>query len=163
MTIYPCKYGHGNVGYSKGGQCVQCCRDRAAEARKRDPEAHRLRKNEWQSIKLYGLTIDGRNKLLASQGDACAICGRTGLTWGKGFNDVWHIDHEHGQEGTHRGILCAACNLALGKLEPYMDQVLAYLAKHKRNLPDGNLNSYDIADNGVGEEIIVQSSISGRK
>jgi hypothetical protein len=131
MKIYPCKYGHGDVGYSKGGQCVQCCRDRANEARLRDPIAHNLRKKERQNVKFYGLTIDARDALLASQGNACDICGRTGLVWGKGYNDVWHVDHEHGKEGTHRGVLCATCNLALGKLEPFMDKVLAYLAKHK--------------------------------
>jgi hypothetical protein len=69
------------------------------------------------------------------------------LKWGKGFNDVWHVDHVHGQEGTHRGILCATCNLALGKLESHMGKVLEYLAKHKRKLSDGNLDSNDTGHN----------------
>ena len=76
-------------------------------------------------------SLEERDALLESQGSACGICGRTGLKWGKGFNDVWHIDHEHDKPGTHRGILCAYCNTALGRLEPHMDKVLAYLAKYK--------------------------------
>lgn len=100
-----------NTGHFKNEKvsfrfCRQCSRDRANKARALDPAAHNLRKNERQCMKFYGLTLGGRDALLASQGSACAICGRTGLTWGKGFNDVWHIDHEHGKEGTHRGILC---------------------------------------------------------
>jgi hypothetical protein len=141
--------------------CIQCSRDRASKSQDLDPQASRDRKNEWQCQKLYGVTLAKRDALLASQGDACAICGRTGLTWGKGFNDVWHIDHEHGKEGTHRGILCATCNLALGKLEPYMNKVLEYLAKHKGN-SNGNLNSKNFGHNGLGQEILIQSSIGDR-
>jgi recombination endonuclease VII len=71
-----------------------------------------------------------RDEVLAAQGGACAICGITGLTWGKGFARVWATDHKHGQEGTHRGVLCGNCNTALGKLEPHMDKVITYLAKY---------------------------------
>ncbi len=139
---YVCTRGHGDVGYSEQGQCLQCNRDR---------------KNEWQCQKLYGCSIAERNAELASQGNACAICGRTGLVWGKGFNDVWHTDHDHGQDGTHRGILCATCNLALGKLEPHWDKVLAYLDKwRKRNLPDGNLKCENFGHDGVLQETIIQ-------
>ena len=77
---------------------------------------------------LYGRDYD-RQETLASQGNACAICGRTDCHWGKGFNDVWHTDHSHDKPGTHRGVLCASCNTSLGKLEPFMDKVIAYLAK----------------------------------
>lgn len=89
-------------------------------------------KNNFGVKHHYGmLSIADRDALLASQGGACAICGRTGLHWGKGFMNVWHIDHEHGKEGTHRGVLCGFCNTALGRLEANMDKVLEYLAKHK--------------------------------
>jgi hypothetical protein len=111
--------------------CKQCSRNRTNKARALDPVAHNLRKNERQSVAFYGWTLAERDAALIAQGNACAICGRAGLTWGKGFNDVWHVDHDHDKPGTHRGILCASCNLSLGKLEPYMDKVLAYLAKYK--------------------------------
>ena len=81
----------------------------------------------------YGIrSIEERDAILAAQGGACATCGRTDCTWGgKGFQNVWHVDHDPTKPGTHRGILCAACNTALGRLEPIMDQVREYLEKHK--------------------------------
>lgn len=116
MSIYPCEYGHGDVGYAKNGQCLECCRSRARQARADDPDAHRLRKNEWQCMNLYGMTLDQRDALLASQGGGCKLCGRTDCHWGKGFQNVWHIDHVHGTKIV-RGILCAACNILVGQIE----------------------------------------------
>ena len=84
---------------------------------------------------LYGKRYD-RDAQLASQGNACAICGRTDCTWKNGIKDAWHTDHKHGtadigrSNGTHRGVLCGRCNTALGNLEPHMDKVIAYLAKY---------------------------------
>jgi hypothetical protein len=87
---------------------------------------------ESQMTKRYGpdMTLAGRDALLASQDNACPICNRSDLKWGYGFNDVWHIDHPHDKPGTHRGVLCARCNTALGKLEPFFDKVVAYLKKY---------------------------------
>jgi hypothetical protein len=100
--------------------------------RERNPEVMRRSRQNSQGWLRYGMEdyLHDRETLLTSQGDACAICGVTGLKWGKGFNKVWHVDHPHGKEGTHRGVLCATCNTALGRLEPFMDKVIAYLAKY---------------------------------
>jgi Recombination endonuclease VII len=119
--------------------CKICKSANYKRCREKHRERHLLRKNESQAKQLYGWTLADRDSLLTEQGNACAICGRTDLTWGKGFNDVWHTDHEHGKDGTHRGILCATCNTALGKLEPFMDKVIAYLAKYAGTevLPNG--------------------------
>ena len=81
-------------------------------------------------VTVYGIqSIAERDSILVEQGNACAICGRTGLVWGKGYNDVWHIDHAHDQPGTHRAILCASCNTALGRLEPFLIRVVQYMMK----------------------------------
>ena len=139
-TRMPCKGG--------GSKCRVCHNLRMKVRAQERPEYMYKSRIESQMHLRYGIeSIEERDELLASQGDACAICGRTGLTWGKGFKDVWHVDHVHGQEGTHRGILCATCNLALGKLESHMGKVLEYLAKHKRKLSDGNLDSNDTGHN----------------
>jgi hypothetical protein len=85
-------------------------------------------------MELYGIeSIEERDAILTAQGNACKICGRTDCTWGQGFMNVWHIDHDHDKPGTHRGILCGYCNTALGRLEKNLDKVLDYLAAYKGN------------------------------
>ena len=71
----------------------------------------------------------GREELLAAQGNKCASCFTAGCTWGKGFKNKWHIDHDH-KTGRVRGILCSRCNLILGQVQDdveYMWKLCAYL------------------------------------
>lgn len=109
--------------------CRICVRNTAKGHRARWPEKMQTKRRKSQDGLRYGRGYD-RNVQLASQGGACEICGRKDCTWGKGYANTWHTDHKHGQEGTHRGVLCGNCNMALGKLEPHMDKVIAYLAKY---------------------------------
>ena len=62
----------------------------------------------------YGLTLEGFEQLLASQGGGCAICGKP---------DVDNVDHDHAT-GQVRGILCWNCNIAIGQLEDDVDRAL---------------------------------------
>jgi hypothetical protein len=109
--------------------CRICVRARGAGHRERNPEKMQTKRRKSQDGLRYGRDYD-RDVQLAAQGGACEICGRTDCTWGKGWANKWHTDHKHGQEGTHRGVLCGRCNTALGNLEPHMDRVIAYLAKY---------------------------------
>ena len=71
----------------------------------------------------YGLTLEGFDELLASQGDGCAICGKP---------DPDNVDHDH-ETGRVRGILCWNCNIAIGQLEDDADRARAvaeYLDRH---------------------------------
>ena len=146
---------------------MQCARDIAAKRQRTIPDHVRELRMDSQRRTRYGSDYDlaARDALLIEQGSACPICGRTGLVWGKGYNDVWHTDHEHDKPGTHRGILCATCNTALGKLEPNIIKVIQYLVKYgkteligylKRNLPDGTINRENQRHNGVLQEVILQ-------
>lgn len=81
----------------------------------------------------YKLTEASLADLLSAQGDACAICGSKDPKSGKG----WNIDHDHnccpgvtscGQ--CVRGVLCAPCNMQLGKVEAFLrnpDPIKRYL------------------------------------
>jgi hypothetical protein len=138
-----CKNGHpitstsygtmANLKGDKAFRCRPCRNEQRQQWVKANPEdAHRL-KLTTHLRQRYGIqSIEERDAILASQGNACAMCGRTDCTWGgKGFQNVWHVDHDPSKPRTHRGILCAACNTALGRLEPILGRVLEYLEKFK--------------------------------
>ena len=58
----------------------------------------------------YGISPEQYEKMLASQGGGCALCGQDGSTSRGG---VLHVDHCH-TNGHVRGLLCDLCNRGLG-------------------------------------------------
>src|SRR5690606_12248028 len=60
--------------------------------------------------KLYGITPADYDALLERQGGRCAVC----LSFPSGGERL-QVDHHHGS-GKVRGLLCGACNRALGLL-----------------------------------------------
>jgi hypothetical protein len=122
-------------GTKNGRDCIQCRHEEQKRYRESHPDIMRHSRITHQGRQKYGMTsyLEERVNLLATQDGACAICGRTGLRWGVGkgqFNDTWHVDHNHEKPGTHRGVLCARCNTALGRLEKLLPKVLEYLKKY---------------------------------
>lgn len=61
--------------------------------------------------KLYGITIADYYRMLAAQGECCAICGRHQSS----FKKRLCVDHCH-RTSVVRGLLCMHCNHAIGKL-----------------------------------------------
>ncbi len=59
-------------------------------------------------MRKYGITIEQRDAMVASQNYKCAIC-ETEAPGGQG----WVVDHCH-TTGRVRGILCVRCNFMLG-------------------------------------------------
>ena len=63
----------------------------------------------------YGMTLNKLNRMIESQNNRCAICGRN-------FRGVFksrtvltpRVDHDH-KTAKIRGLLCDRCNLLLGK------------------------------------------------
>lgn len=60
----------------------------------------------------YGITIEQYNEMLTKQNGGCAIC-KTFIPWSR--SERFAIDHCH-ITGKVRGLLCHACNQALGML-----------------------------------------------
>ena len=75
----------------------------------------------------FGMSEADYERLLASQGGGCAICG--GLPASRNL----HIDHDH-ETGQVRGALCFACNVAIGHLrdDPMIAiKLLDYLERYR--------------------------------
>ena len=92
-----------------------------------------------QNLKrLYGITLQDYDNMLASQGGGCAICGSKSP--GKRFRH-FHVDHSHAT-GKIRGLLCAACNAGIGHLKDSLDlleRAMRYLDAHEN---PGTVASY---------------------
>lgn len=74
----------------------------------------------------WGLEPEDYDELLTSQNGVCAICAHPPGPRDKG---VLHIDHDH-TTGEIRGLLCAACNSALGLFRDsseLLDEAARYL------------------------------------
>ncbi len=82
------------------------------------------------NLRKYGLALEDYAKMLVEQGGVCAIC-RLPPKGGKASNACLNVDHDH-KTGRVRGLLCAACNLAIGKLKDspaLLREAAAYLER----------------------------------
>lgn len=77
--------------------------------------------------KVYGLTPEAYDKMLASQNGRCAICkdlpGKKALA----------VDHDHAS-GKIRALLCTRCNTGLGGFKDdiyLLRQAMIYVSKHR--------------------------------
>ena len=80
----------------------------------------------WQRIAYkFGVTQEVWESMWEAQGECCAICKTTEP---RGRGD-WHLDHNH-KTNKARGILCAECNVGIGKLldsPKVLKSAIAYL------------------------------------
>jgi len=93
---------------NRGRFCSPACKaaERIADGR----AAEAVRRSNYK--RKYGLTVEQVEEMRSK---GCAICGaengEDGHRWGN-----LHIDHDH-VTGKVRGVLCASCNLGLGKFQ----------------------------------------------
>lgn len=89
FTGKPCRNSHiAKRRVKGGGACLDCERDYALR-------------------KLYGITLEQYQELLAKQDGRCAICKR---------DRPLSVDHCH-TTGRIRGLLCSSCNIVVGHIE----------------------------------------------
>lgn len=99
----------------------------------RDPERRRAKDRQCYErkgrnrvlVKLYGITAEQYDDLLAEQWELCALCSEPRQ---KGFRLA--VDHDHAT-GKVRGLLCHRCNVALGRAETvpgWTERAAKYLA-----------------------------------
>jgi hypothetical protein len=70
-----------------------------------------MRRRRWHLKGRYNITPEQYDEILASQGGVCAICEDVCKTGRR-----LAVDHDH-ETGRVRGLLCANCNIAIGKLQ----------------------------------------------
>lgn len=125
---------------SKDGLCAWCrdcsskynreyARNHQQEGKKRHKKyvrEHREKIKDYQYQWLYGLTSKQRLQIYINQNGCCAICKKATPY------DKIKTDHNHKTDKI-RGLLCNECNLALGFIEKYFDNIdfiLKYLKGH---------------------------------
>jgi hypothetical protein len=67
----------------------------------------------WRIKRVFGLDRSQYAAMLSTQGNCCAICGRSPEG---SYPGMLHVDHCH-DTGKVRGLLCQVCNLSLGKFQ----------------------------------------------
>ena len=101
-------------------RCKECQTAAFKERKERDPTIYR--RCEWPSKikRAYGITPDDYYRMLAEQGGGCATCGSKSpgdRHYRKsGKMEFFSIDHCH-TTGKVRGLLCVACNTAIGLIK----------------------------------------------
>lgn len=113
---------------SRHGVCKDCFRIRRNIHRKANPE---FRRHEVVRD-LYGITIAQYKQMVIDQKGLCAICGQPETWRWKGKLCGLTVDHDH-KTGKIRGLLCNACNRALGNFhdsQALLESAIAYLKSH---------------------------------
>ena len=110
------------------GRCKACCKVYVSTYKQKPGSAEKAAKRQriWVLRDRYGITESVFLSMVASQGNACAICRET-------FSKTPHIDHDH-LTGDIRGLLCQTCNHGIGLLGEnieVMKRAITYLLKSK--------------------------------
>lgn len=84
--------------------------ERTAAWNRRNPKRRKEIQRKAMLRHLYGITEEEYDLRLNAQDHGCAICASRGK---EGERYPLSVDHDH-DTGIVRGLLCAACNLALG-------------------------------------------------
>lgn len=109
------------LGRYPGGNCAECSRIRSRQWAVDNPGRVRTRNLQ----RLYGITDDQYEAMLASQGGVCFVCGVEPKP-----NRRLSVDHNH-RTGKVRKLLCDRCNRVLGLCdeEPKLLGTLAMYAQ----------------------------------
>ena len=79
----------------------------------RSTDIHTRKKSTRRNIKKYGITDIEYVKMLNTQKNICAICGKPETKMQGGKIQGLSIDHDH-NTGKVRGLLCCKCNHLIG-------------------------------------------------
>jgi hypothetical protein len=114
--------------------CLACRSQQVCDYQKTPEGIATRRRAKW--MYLYGITEEQYDALLKTQGDGCAICGRTQEENGRGY--YLSVDHDHtccpGKRSCGkcvRGLLCLRCNNNMGWFDVEQEKISAYLKRNE--------------------------------
>lgn len=120
----------------RNAQCTPCAKHASQAYPSRTPRIRRAK-----NLRSYRLTEESYNRLLASQGGVCALCGALPYSQ-RASGKPLAVDHDHACcplapsrqycGKCVRGLLCVACNTWLGVLEPKLPAITEYLSQYVR-------------------------------
>jgi hypothetical protein len=106
-----------------------------------NPEYYRLHRKAFKTDykdsdlqRRFGITLFDYSQMLLAQNGKCAICKGTDGGTRNGEPKALAVDHDH-ETGKVRGLLCEACNQAIGKMKEEPKIILSsldYLCQHKQ-------------------------------
>lgn len=94
--------------------------ERSKQWRKDNIEQNKLNTRNWCLKRKYGIDLHEYEKLLEAQNNVCKICLKSETRYFKGKISALAVDHDH-VSGKIRGLLCHACNNAIGYLKDSSD------------------------------------------
>lgn len=108
-------------GKGKRSACRACLQAEARDKYRENPDMQARRKRRYV-LRLYGISLETYEAVLAAQGGVCAICRE------QPDDRALAVDHDH-ETGAVRGLLCGLCNMSLGRVESpgWLDAARAYL------------------------------------
>lgn len=122
--------------------CKKCCNQIRKDFYQRHKERLKAEINEYRRANptirrntqlktWYGITLDDYNRILAEQGNCCAICRKPAPepVIGRRF----HLDHDH-STNVIRGILCTHCNQGLGYFTDDEVKLMAAIKYLRKNV-----------------------------
>ena len=107
----------------------------------RKSASRRRKQRESYVFRKYRLSIEALEAVLARQGGRCAICfkywqectsAKRAIHDDDLFLQYLYVDHDH-RTGAVRGLLCNACNTAIGLFEENRTRLIAALRYLNRN------------------------------
>lgn len=129
--------GPGNFQWlSPCGFNLQTAEGRSARGRQQR-EQYPLKFREWELQRKFGIGLAEYQVMFDAQGGVCAICSKPETAFRKRKLVPLAVDHNH-STGKIRGLLCSACNIAIGALQEcpkIISNAADYLEKYSSEAP----------------------------
>jgi hypothetical protein len=103
--------------------------------------------SEKDKLNRFGVDQSWYGKKFAEQHGVCAICNQPEKTKQQGKVQRLSVDHDH-KTGKPRGLLCAACNRAIGlmKEDPQRLEAAARYLRQHASQPDSHSRVNELAE-----------------